>query len=134
MNEIVHFPGVARIIDGVGRPCELRREPGEALYDYMKRVAQSREVEIERLNRVVAMLGEAQDQFARRVRRLIYLETAIALVSIGVILFFSDLALRVRTCALVLLPLALIAAGVGFVCQAPRFERWIAGLRRRRTA
>jgi hypothetical protein len=134
MNDVVPFPGVARIVDGVGRPCELRREPGEALYDYMKRVAKSREAEIERLNRVVASLGEAQDLFARRVRRIIYLETAIACSSVGIILMWPGVDAAGRIAALVLLPLALIGTGIGVFHQAPRIERLVAMVRRWRAA
>jgi hypothetical protein len=132
MNDVVPFPGAARMVDGVRRPSELKREPGEALYDFLQRVARSREAEIERLNRIVdaqdGALAEARGLTAQRVRQIVYLETSVAVAGIGLILLAADLAPVARMLLFASLPFFLIGAATVFLA------RWVAKLRRWRVA
>lgn len=137
MSEVVAFPGAARAVDGCGRSGELRREPGESLYDYLQRIAYLREAEIERLNRLVAaqdsVLAEARALVIRRIHQ-IYLETGAAMLALGLLFGVPELDVTDRLAALILFPLVLIGTGIGFLSQAPAIDRLAARFARRRGA
>lgn len=54
MSDILPLPPVGR----PGRAVIVRRQPDETLYEYLKRAAEAREEEIERLNRLVSMQND----------------------------------------------------------------------------
>lgn len=54
MSDILPLPPIGR----PGRAVIPRRQPDETLYEYLKRAAEAREEEIERLNRLVSLQND----------------------------------------------------------------------------
>ncbi|AMK23092.1 MULTISPECIES: hypothetical protein [Sphingomonadaceae] len=139
MSEILPFPRAERLRGGRDRPAEARRAPDETLYDYMVRIARGNEREIERLNRTIGVLEDGvintNRVIARRFRQLIYLETVAASIIAGGLMIFGRPSAIAQCAVLVLLPLASVAGGIGFLTHAARIEGFLAKLaswRRRR--
>ena len=127
MSEVFPFPGCSRLSDRHGRAADLRREPGETLHDYLVRIGHAREIEIERLNRIVLSqeqtIAAEQRKSSHRLRGLVLVEAALAIPASCVLMLGTDLPMAARLLMLGLAPLMFLAAGLAFLRHAAAAER-----------